>query len=260
MDASTANLSDQTGETGYTIQSQTNNSIILTRIPVTPATGTPSTYTFDGIKNPTAIDTFFVRITTYASQDATGGYTDFGGVANAITTGVAINGEVPPYLRFCVGLSITGDCSTAEGNLIDLGTLSTTHVSTGSSQMLAATNAEQGLVIVVYGTTMTSGNNVITPLGNPTPSAPGNSQFGLNLRANSSPPIGGEPSGGGTAAPATRYNTPNRFAFVSGDTVAQSADVTDNRKFTVSYIVNVTPAQQPGVYTSTLTYICSATF
>lgn len=260
MDASTAVLSDQTGETGFTIQSQTNNAIVLTRLPVAPATGTPSTYTFDGVKNPSVIDTFFVRITTYITQDATGSYTDFGGVANAVTTGVAINGEVPPYLRFCVGLSITGDCSTATGNLIDLGTLSTNHVSTGSSQMLAATNAAQGLVIVVYGTTMTSGNNVISPLGNPTPSAPGNSQFGLNLRANTSPAIGEDPSGGGVAAPATRYNTPNRFAFVSGDTVAQSSDVTDNRKFTASYIVNVTPAQQPGVYTSTLTYICSATF
>jgi len=113
---------------------------------------------------------------------------------------------------------------------------------------------------VAYGTTMTSGNNEIAALDNPTPSAPGNSQFGLNLRANSDPTIGSEPSGSGAANPTAKYNIPNRFAFTPGDTVAASSGVTANRKFTASYIVNVTPAQQPGIYTATLTYICSATF
>jgi len=259
MDASDAVLSDQTGDIGFTIQSRTNNKIILSRPAVTPGLGEAS-YTFDDVKNPTDVGTFFVRITTYISEDASDPYIDFGGVANSITTGVDVNGEVPPYLRFCVGISITGDCGTADGNLVDLGTLRSSRVATGSSQMLAATNAPGGLVIVAYGTTMTSGNNEIAALDNPTPSAPGNSQFGLNLRANNDPTIGEDPSGGGIAQPTARYNIPNRFAFTPGDTVAASTGVTDNRKFTASYIVNVTPAQQPGIYTATLTYICSATF
>jgi hypothetical protein len=261
MNASGAVLVEQTGETGYFVLAAQTNRIVLTRAPALPPTVNPSTYGFDGIVNPTgAPGTFYVRITTHTSTDASGAHTDFGAVVNSTTAGVAINSEVPPILKFCVGLSIAADCTTAEGNLIDLGDLSPSQVSNGTSQMLAATNAEFGLVISVYGTTMTSGNNIIPALVAPTPSAPGNGQFGLNLRANTNPPIGQNTSGGGTATPAANYNIPNRFTFNSGDTVATSPAATDTRKFTASYIVNVPPSQPPGVYTATLTYICTASF
>jgi hypothetical protein len=260
MNATNAVLEEQIGEGGYFILTGQTNRIILTRAPALPPTVSPSEYKFSGIKNPTDIGTFYVRITTYQSTDGTGAYTDFGSVANTTTQGVNVNGEVPPYLKFCVGITITGDCTSADGNLVDLGTLSPSRSSSGTSQMQAATNAEMGLAIVVYGTTMTSGNNVITSLDNPTPSAPGNSQFGINLRDNTNPNIGQDPSGGGTANPTLRYNTPDRYAFLSGDTVATSPSVTDTRKFTVSYLANITPSQPPGVYTATLTYICTATF
>lgn len=126
--------------------------------------------------------------------------------------------------------------------------------------MIAATNADFGLAIAAYGTTMTSGNNIIPALTTPTVSAPGNAQFGLNLRNNSDPDIGEDPSGGGVAMPTAAYNIPNRYVFNSGDIVATSPAVTDTRKFTSSYIVNVSSSQPPGVYTATLTYICTATF
>ncbi|HSD56003.1 MAG TPA: hypothetical protein VLA92_02520, partial [Candidatus Saccharimonadales bacterium] len=64
----------------------------------------------------------------------------------------------------------------------------------------------------------------------------------------------------GIANPVARYSIPNRYAFANGDTIATSPDVTDTRKFTVSYIANVTPSQPPGIYTATLTYICTPTF
>jgi len=60
--------------------------------------------------------------------------------------------------------------------------------------------------------------------------------------------------------PTSRYDTPNKYAFTPGDVVATSPDATDIRKFTTSYIVNVPPSQPPGVYTATITYICTATF
>jgi hypothetical protein len=261
MNATNAILTQQIGEGGYFVLTGQTNRIILTRAPSLPPTINPSSYVFDNIKNPTDVaKTFYARITTYGSTDATGPYTDFGAVVNATTVGVQLNTEVPPYLKFCVGVTITGDCTTAEDNLVDLGTLSSSKVSSGTSQMMVATNADFGLVIGMYGTTMTSGNNIIAALNTPTLSAPGNAQFGLNLRDNSNPNIGSDPSGGGIATPTSKYNTPNRYAFTSGDTVATSDDVTDTRKFTVSYIANVPPDQVPGVYTATLTYICTATF
>lgn len=261
VNASGAILSQQTGEIGYFIVTAQSSRLTLTRAPAQPPVNNPSSYVFDNIVNPSgAPDTFYARITTYASVDASGPYVDFGAVVNATTQGVNISTEVPPILKFCVGLSIDDDCSTAEGNLIDMGNLRTNVASSGTSQMIAATNADFGLAIVIYGTTMTSGNNVIPALASPTPSAPGNSQFGINLRANSDPPGGQNPQGTGIANPTPNYNIPNRFAFASGDTVATSPDVTDSRKFTVSYLVNISPLQAPGIYTSTLTYVCTATF
>jgi len=259
LDTSGAVMDSQVGETGFFVLSAQTNRITLTRAPASPNT-TPSEYKFSNIKNPTDVATFFVRISTYGSTDASDSVIDFGGVANSTTQGVAVNGEVPPYLKFCVGITISGDCSTADVNLVDLGTLSSSRASSGSSQMMAATNGEFGLIIAAYGTTMTSGNNVIPALASPTVSAPGNSQFGLNLRDNSNPDVGSDPSGGGVASPTGNYNIPNRYTFNNGDTVASSAAVTDTRKFTVSYLANVSPSQAPGVYTATLTYICTATF
>jgi len=260
LDVSGAALSNQTGETGFAIDSAQTNSLVLTRT-AAPPTQNPSSYTFDTVTNPsTPATTFFVRISTYQTTDATGGITDYGAVANATTDNILLNTEVPPILKFCVGLTLGTDCNTADDNLIDLGDLSTTRAASGSSQMLAATNAEFGLAIAAYGTTMTSGNNVITALTNPTLSAPGNAQFGINLRQNSDPSVGGEPSGAGTSLPASSYNIANRYMFQSGDVVATSPVATDTRIFTASYIVNTSPSQPPGVYTATITYICTATF
>lgn len=261
MNASGAILAAQQGEGGYFILTRQTNRIILTRAPAIPPAINPSSYTFTDIQNPTGDPgAFYIRITTYVSTDASGPYTDFGAVVGATTQGITLNSEVPPYLKFCVGLSITGDCTTAEGNLVDLGNLTSSTVASGTSQMMAATNGDFGLVIAVYGTTMTSGNNIIPSLGAPTPSAPGNSQFGLNLRDNSNPNVGQEPSGGGVANPTAAYNIANRYTFNSGDVVATSPDETDTRKFTASYIANISPSQPPGVYTATLTYICTASF
>jgi hypothetical protein len=260
INASNTVLAQQLGEGGYFILTRQTNRIILTRAPSLPPAVNPSQYAFDTIVNPTgAPGPFYVRITTYLSTDGSGAYTDFGAVVSATTQGLLINSEVPPYLKFCVGVTITGDCGTADGNLVDMGDLTPSKVVSGTSQMLAATNAEFGMVIAMYGTTMTSGNNIITALATPTVSAPGNAQFGLNLRDNSNPNTGINPSGG-SATPASRYNVPDRYSFASGDTIVQSNAPSDTSKLTATYITNVPPGQQPGVYTATLTYICTATF
>jgi hypothetical protein len=101
----------------------------------------------------------------------------------------------------------------------------------------------------------------------------GTGQFGMNLKANtvatSTTPVGIEvaPAANGTnykGQSAAGYNTVDTFKFVSGDSVANSANggagPTDSQIFTASYIVNVTGSQPSGTYTSTLTYICTATF
>jgi hypothetical protein len=263
LNVSNATLQDQTGETGFSVLSTTTNSIALTRSPSEATGGEMSDYTFSGAVNPTGAPTeFYARIYTYSSTGAQGPITDFGAVAvDTIEPGVSINTTVPPILDFCVGQTITGDdCSTTSGSVVDLGNLTPNSASSGTSQMVVGTNAQFGIVITANGTTMTSGNNDIPSLPTPTVSAPGNSQFGFNLRANTNPQVGQDPDGPGVANPTANYDIPNKFVFNPGDVVATSPAVTDLRKFTVSYIANVSPGQSAGVYTATVTYICTASF
>jgi len=261
VNASGATLSNQVGENNYFLLSAQMNKLTLTRAPAILPTHNPSSYTFSGVVNPTGTPaTFYVRITTFVDTGAAGPPLDFGSVANATTQAIYLSTQVPPILKFCVGITLGVDCTAADDNLIDLGDLSTTKAAFGSSQMLAATNAEFGLNVAMYGTTMTSGNNIIPALTNPTVSAPGNAQFGLNLRDNSDPNIGQDPTGVGISNPTARYNQANKYTFANGDTIATSPAATDTRKFTSSYIVNVPPSQAPGVYTATITYVCTASF
>jgi hypothetical protein len=90
LDVSTAVLSDQTGETGFTILSQTTNEIVLTRTPGA-VNETPSTYTFDNIVNP--VDTthsFAIRLSDYPTTDASGPLINLGSVLSEASVGIRI--------------------------------------------------------------------------------------------------------------------------------------------------------------------------
>lgn len=260
FDASGANLVAQTGQTGFSILSATPNQIVLTRVPAAAGVGT-ATYTFTNVDNPSAEGTYFARITTYATDDATGSATDFGGLAFAINLRINISTTVPPYLLFCVGVTISGfDCGSTSGAYVNFGELSSTNAKTATTQMLTATNAGSGYSIILNGTTMLSGTNSIPALAVNDVSRPGTSQFGINLRNNSDPNIGANTVGSGSGSPTANYNIVNRYRFVSGEQIVSNGTSDEYRKYTVSYIVNIAKGQAPGVYVSTITYICTASF
>jgi hypothetical protein len=123
-----------------------------------------------------------------------------------------------------------------------------------------ATNATTGYSITVNGTTLTSGANTITALASQTASTQGNSQFGINLKANTVPSVGTEVAGAGTTTAAATYGTANQFRYVTGDAVATAASADAFRLFTVSYIANVAGNTPAGAYTTSLNYIATATF
>jgi len=253
-------MTDQSGITDFNISSNsTVNDIVLTR-PSTSVSAIPVSYAFSQVVNPSNDGSYYTRITTYPTTDASGTPTDIGGLAFAINKAINVSAEVPPYLLFCTGVTISGfDCSSASGNYIDFGQLTTDHTSAGVTQLLAATNAQSGYNIHLGGTTLTSGNNIITPLSGQT-SQPGQSQFGLNLRANTVPNVGQDVQGSGTGAVASGYNVSDHYRFNANDLLASSNTADDWRKYTVSYIVNINKDQPGGVYVATMTYVCLANF
>jgi len=261
FDASGATLSTQSGQTGFSIaSSSTANNLILTRPPANAGIGMVN-YVLDGVHNPIGGGALFARIYTFASSDASGSSTDFGGLALDIQGQLNISLEVPPYLIFCLGEHITNfDCTTATDPFSDLGELSPSTTGAAQHQMVVATNAQNGYSMWASGMSMTSGNNVIAPMSAVGASQKGTAQFGMNLRSNTSPAVGQDPVGPGLATVSGNFNQPNRYYFHSGDNIASSSTSDDYRKYTVSYIVNISSNQPGGVYSTTLTYVCLANF
>lgn len=261
LDLSGASLTGQSGETGFTISpNSTANQLILSRPPAM-SVSQPVSFTLSGVKNPSSEGSYYVRLQTFSSSDASGAETDHGGIAFAINSNVDISSYVPPYLLFCGGVTISAyNCSTAAGDYVNFGSLSTQAASAGQTQLVAATNASSGYVISYGGTTLTSGNNTIPALTAADVSRPGVSQFGINLSANQDPAVGQVVEGPGAGTVSAAYAVPNMYRFSPNDVLASAPGASDLNEYTISYLVNISGSQPAGVYVSTLTYVASARF
>lgn len=262
LNASNVNLTEQLGETGFTIQSKTTNRIVLTRVP-TMINGFGASYKFDGMVNPSNTNqSFSIRLKSFASTDASGPQIDFGSVKGQVTDAIVIETQVPPMLIFCVAQEVLDNCAgTNDTFFTDMGSLDNQNTLNAQSQMAVGTNASGGFVITANGATMSAGVNTITPNSSPKTSIPGSNQFGINLVENDEPSVGNDPEGiWANAVASPDYSIPNQYKFVSGDVVAYSPNVSLMKKFTVSYVVNSSPMLRAGVYTTTITYIASGQF
>ncbi|MDB5167071.1 MAG: exported protein of unknown function [Candidatus Saccharibacteria bacterium] len=277
-------FSQSAGANGFTLVNTTNGAPYLTRT-AAAITGAPAlSYQLNTITNPTTAGgvTFFVRITIFTAAALGGTATDTGSVAASTAAQIVLTGTMPESLIFCAGATISTtasipDCTTATSGAVSFNQLfSPTDTATATSQMAASTNAASGYVITVNGTTLTSGANTIPTMATLSTGdlgVRGTGQFGMNLKLNttltSTVAVGAEvaAAANGTSLrgqATTGYNSVDHFRYVSGETVANSANgtagPTNSQIFTASYIVNVAGNQASGTYTTTLTYICTATY
>ena len=256
-------LSSQTGITGFSTSPATTANMIALNRASSSVGPVSASYVFDSIQNPSAPNmTIYVRIGLYDGPNATGTRVDQGSVAFSTEEGFNLEAYVPPYLTFCVGITVALDCSSTDGALANFGELLSSTASFTTSQFAVSTNDIQGYNTFVTGQAMTSGNNIIPALTTQTASTPGTSQFGINLRANSSPSVGANIESGAVASGFvdSNYNTANQYRFNDGERVAASSISTGFNRYTVSYIVNRSEDQAPGVYATTLTYTSVASF
>lgn len=288
LDTTTTTMSAENGLTGFTNLTHVGNGEFYIHKATATAPGaanTPVSYRFAGITNPTTPnETFFVRMSTYATTDTSGASTDAGVVTASTAEPIDLTGIMPESLVFCTGATVgldvatstVPDCSTATPGDVAFNELfSPTSTATATSQMAASTNAGDGYAITVNGTTLTSGSNTIAAMAAMGAGVRGTSQFGMNLKANTVVTSSSFPGDSAEAAPAANavnyrgqasagYDTVDQFKYASGDVVADSynggAGGTDAQIFTVSYIVNVPGSQPAGTYATTLTYICTPTF
>ena len=247
------NLGDASG---WTVSTATAGSLRLSKSGNVAAPTGAQTVVFNNVQNPTTTNTaFFLRMSTF-SDASWATPIDTGTVAASTANQINVTASVDETLTFCV---YTGVNCAASGSTVALGTLSSASTASGTSKMDAATNAGTGYAITYSGATLTSGANTITALGGAASSI-GSSQYGINLKANTTPSVGSNVSGSGSGTAQGAYNTTDSFKFLTGETVASAGSSTATNTYTVSYIANISTVTPPGAYTSTLTYVCTATF
>lgn len=250
FDNSSSTFTSSTLTGSWTINTGTAGTIKATNTGASStSSGAAKNIIFGAVTNPSATNsTFFARITTY-SDNAYSTPVDVGTVAASTAGQITVTASVDETLTF-----------TLTAATVALGSLSTSSTGSGTSTMSAATNAASGYSITVNGTTLTSGANTITALASQTASSQGSSQFGINLKANTTPSVGSNVSGSGSGTATANYGTADQFRFVTGDSVASASVPTNSNTYTVSYIANIAGATLPGSYSTALTYIASATF
>jgi len=228
-------------------------------------TGSPSagsTVNFNTITNPTLSGNstvFYVRITSYSDSAWTTAL-DTGTVANAVTNQIQVTASVSETLDFCAFQTGT-TCAGGSGSTVALGTLSSSSATTATSKLIAGTNASGGYTVQYTGATLTGPTTIAATGTTGATSSTGTAQFGINAVSNSAPSVGSNPSGGSGAA-ATNYATGNTFSYVASTLtqIAQAAGASDDTLYTVSYLANIPSSQAAGAYSTTITYICTATF
>lgn len=238
---------------GWTVSNSSNSIRILNAANSTNPSSS-QTVTFNTVTNPTLTNsTFFIRMTTYS--DAAWTTPIDTGVVAASTAGViTVNATVDETLTFTLAAATV---------TLSPSSITTAAASTGTSTMSASTNATNG-----YSITYSSPNSLKPAGGTALPSysssasSPGTAGFGINLKANTTPSVGSDPSGGSGAA-ASGYSTANSFSFVGSNVATQVASAsgpTNSTSYTVSYVANIAALTAPGAYTTTFTYVATPNF
>jgi len=192
--------------------------------------------------------------------DIAGDFEDTGQIGIVVLTDdeVVVSTTIDPYVTFVITqntVSLTQSGSNPDS--------SNTGYNEGSANTLAAsTNGTSGYSISYEGSTLENlVSDTIDAMAAKTTSSTGTEQFGINLKDNATPNTGSDPSGG-SGTPESDYNTADQYRFIADTTtaLASAAGPSATTTFEVTYIVNVSVTTEPGLYSTTITYICTGNF
>ena len=289
-------VSGETGGTWTPTSINSGRTLVLSNGSATGTVSGATSFTLTTATNPaTTNTTFYARIFTFATTgdettwastangSATATVQDAGGVALSTTAQITVTAKVQETLTFCV---YTGANCGAGGAAVALGDTNGVLSTSGpfvdkTTKYDIATNAggvSPSATVRFKAATLTSGSNTIPTIGSAatTPTS-GQSQFGLCSYVStgaqltiSSPYAGGTGncsttsqtagtgSTGGASTAQFAFDTTNA-ATTYGETLATSNAGGTNTGVVV-YLGNVSATQPAGIYTSTFTYIATATY
>jgi hypothetical protein len=183
--------------------------------------------------------------------------------------GAGFNTTAQPGLTVCVGATGTS-CADMTGSSVSLGDLSTTLASTASSKFSVKNYTSHGYVVTIIGNAPSNSGDALTNLPTQTASSAGTEQFGINLRANSSPvavgldPVPVPSSDFSLSDPAvvvdSNYRTANQYRYNSGDQVAQAPQSSGETLYTISYLANISTTTPGGQYSGGMSIVVTGTY
>lgn len=197
--------------------------------------------------------------TNYKAQTSAGSLA----VGNTSSTSYqAYSGFLTPNEPF---LEMGIDTST-----VNLGTLDASSTKTGTALFHVRTYVDSGYTVQTVSQPPVSTGlspHTLTAMTSQGASAIGTEQFGINLKANTSPATFGAdpaPFPDGTFAAgvaATGYDTTNQYKYNAGDTIAASGgNGWGLTSFTISYIANIKSITQAGNYSVNHDLVVVATY
>lgn len=160
-----------------------------------------------------------------------------------------------PFLEFVVN-----------NTTVDLGVVAIDSASTGSASFTVKAYLSGGYVVATVSDPPQNGSYTLTNMATATTSSPGTEQFGINLRANTSPTnIGADPvqlpdASFSFGQVATGYNTPNQYKYVKNDVIAYSDKSSGITEFTMTYLMNINNTTPAGLYAMQHNLVATATY
>lgn len=148
---------------------------------------------------------------------------------------------------------------------VNLGYLTTSAAAKAAVNFSVKAYLSGGYVVRTVGTPPTYASKTLNALTTGGASSPGTEQFGINLRANTTPSVGSDPSslpdnsfGYGVAA--SGYNTVNTFRYNNGEIIASSPKSSGATCFTMSYLYNVSGLTPAGEYKFAQSIVATASY
>jgi hypothetical protein len=147
----------------------------------------------------------------------------------------------------------------------DHGVLNPSETVTGTTDIWVRTYNSSGYLMQITGSPPGQAVHTLPGLTSPSTSQTNVEQFGVNLRANTSPLVGADPVQVPDASfsygiPTADYDTPNLFKYIPGDIIAQSVTSTGETHYKLSYIMNVSNLTPAGRYATNVSVVVSAKF
>ena len=182
------------------------------------------------------------------------------GIGNSASANFQVWGgyttEAEEYLEFVV-----------TGSVVDLGTLTDSTTGTGTGTFYVRSYLAQGYVITQTSQPPSIGGGVtLAPMASQAASSAGTEQFGINLKANTSPTTFGAEavqvpdasfSFGYAAA---NYDDANQYKYGVGDIIAQSDSSSGQTTYTISYIANIAFLTEAGLYSMEHDLVATSTY